>query len=57
MGNIWKEEDEVGGVVEGSETQEMDALQLEEHPEILHESGADRAHVSTARCNTKGITG
>ena len=57
VGNSWDDDDEEGGVVDGSEAQEMTAVQLVEHPEILHESGADRALVSTARCNTRGITG
>ena len=35
----------------------MIAVQLVEHPEILHESSADRVLVSTTRCNTRGITG
>ena len=58
-GKSWFEDskDEVGGVVDGSEAQVITAEQLEEHPEILHESGADLALVSTARCNTRGITG
>ena len=41
VGNIWDDDGEEEGVVDGSEAQEMTAEQLVEHPEILHESGAD----------------